>query len=300
MKKLVRLLAVVVVLLVALVVAGIFYIDTVAKAAIEVAGTRVLGVQTTVDKVSIGLTSGSAAMNGLAVANPEGCATPQFLKLESGAVAVTPASLLSNVIRVPKIEFSGMHLEFEQRVGGDSNVDAILANVKKFAGEGGGKPSGDPKSQPASEGKKFVIDELTLNNISVTARATGVPLGDKGIEIKVPKIVLKDIGSGGSDPVGLDQLTAMIVQGVMKAVMEASNGQLPDIFAQSITNGLAGLGDVFNSKMAVDLGSGLKDLGGNVGKALEDVGKGAGEAIEKGVKDATKGIGDAVDGLFKK
>lgn len=296
MKKIVRLLAVLVVLVIVVAVGAVMYIDTVAKAAIEVAGTKVLGVKTTVDKVSIGITSGSAAMNGLHVANPEGCQAPEFLALDLGGVAVTPASLLGDVIRVPKIELSGMKLEFEQRVGGDSNVDTILANVKKFSGGGGSAPAGGQ----TSEGKKFVIDELSLSNISVTARASGVPLADKGIEIKVPKIVLKDIGSGGSDPVGLDQLTGMIVQAVMQAVMQAGNGQLPDIFAQSITNGLAGLGDVFNSKMAVDLGNGLKDVGNNVGKALEDVGKGAGEAIEKGVKDATKGIGDAVDGLFKK
>jgi hypothetical protein len=297
MKKLIRVLVALVILVIGLVVAAVFYVDTVAKAAIEVAGTKVLGVKTTVSGVSIGLTSGSASLNELLVANPDGCQSPDFLKLNRGALAVTPASLLGDVIRVPKVELSGMHIEFEQRVGGDSNVDAILGNVKKFAGSGDG---GAGKGASSREGKKFVIDELTLADISVTARASGVPLADKGIEIKVPKIVLKDIGSAGSDPVGLDQLTGMIVEAVMKAVMEAGGGQLPAVFAQSITNGLAGLGDAFNSKMAVDLGNGLKDIGGGVGKAVEDAAKGAGEAIDKGVKDAAKGIGDAVDGLFKK
>ncbi len=295
MKKLLSLVVVGVVLLIALAVAGVLYIDTVAKAAVEVAGTKVLGVKTTVGGVSIGLTSGQASLSALKVANPDGCQGPTFLELDNGGIAVTTSSLLEDVVRVPKIELSGMRIDFEQRVGGDSNVDVILANAKKFAGSGGG-------SQPAGEsgGKKFVIDELTLSDISVTARASGVPLTDKGIEIKVPKIVLKDIGSAGSDPVGLEQLTGMIVQAVMEAVMEAGGGQLPQVFAQSITNGLAGLGDVFDSKLSVDLGNGLKDLGGGVGKAVEDVAKGAGEAIGKGVEDAAKGIGDAVDGLFKK
>jgi hypothetical protein len=294
LKKLLRLVVAIVVVVIALGVAGIVYIDSVARAAIEVAGTKVLGVKTTVAKVSIGLASGSASMKGLHVANPEGCKATDFLALDLGDVAVTPASLMGDVIRVPKIELSGMRLEFEQRVGGDSNVDAILANVRRFAG------GGDPSATGDGAGKKFIVDEFTLSDISVTARASGIPLGDKGIEIKVPKIVLKDIGSGGSDPVGLEQLTGIVVQAVMQAVMEASNGQLPEIFAQSIANGLAGLGDVFTSKIAIDLGNGLKDIGGNVGKALEDVTRGAGEAVEKGLKDATKGIGDAVDGLFKK
>jgi hypothetical protein len=297
MKSLLRLVVVFVVLLVAGGIAGYIYLDTIARGAIEVAGTKVLGVKTTVSDVSIGLLSGEASLGGLDVANPEGCKGPSFLKLDTGAIAVTPKSLLEPVVRIPTIDLSGIAIDFEQRIGGDSNVDVILANAKKFAGSSGQAGGGGTDT---GSGKKFVVDTLTITDITVTARTTGMPIAEKGIEIKVPKIVLKDIGSAGSDPVGLEQLTGMVVQAVMQAVMEASGGQLPEIFAQGITNGIRDLGDAFTSKLAVDLGKGLHDVGGQigqgVGKAVEEGAKGLG----KGVEDAAKGLGDAVDGLFKK
>ena len=306
MKTLLKLIVLLVVLLVAAIVAGIFYMDSIAKGAIEIAGTNVLGVKTTVGGVSIGLVSGTAGLDKLEVANPEGFKSPEFFTLQKGGVAVTPASLLSDVIRVPKIELNDLALSFEQKVGGGSNVDAILANLKKFSGgSGDGKPSSSGGSSEG--GKKFVIDELTITNIQVTARTLDMPLGDKGITITVPKVQLRDIGSGGKDPVGLNQLTGMIVQVVMKAVMDAGAGQLPDIFMQGLGNGLAGLGDTFTKGLgglSIDAGKGLQDITDQLGKGVTE---GVGKALEgagKGVEDAAKGAGDAVkkglDGLFKK
>ncbi|MDZ4754073.1 MAG: hypothetical protein SGJ11_06210 [Phycisphaerae bacterium] len=286
MKKLVRIVVVLLVLVVVAAVGVFVYVDQIAKGAIERAGTRVLGVETKLDSVSIGLLSGSATLGGLHIANPEGCKGPEFLLLKKGDIGVTPSSLLADVVHIPKMAFDGLGLDFEQRIGGDSNVDVILANAKKFVGTDGGKSA-------STSSKKFVIDTLELNNVVVTARTTGMPIADRGIVINVPKIVLSDIGSAGSDPVGLEQLSAMVVEAVLKAVMEASQGQLPDIFMQSIANGVRDLGGLFNGKIAVDIGKGLETVGGELGKTLEKGVNDLGKGIEKGV-------GDAIDGLFKK
>ncbi|MDZ4829527.1 MAG: AsmA family protein [Phycisphaerae bacterium] len=299
----VKLGVVVVVLAVAAVFAGVYYLDRLAKGAIEGAGTKVLGVNTTVDSVSIGLMSGDAGLRGLSIANPTGYASPEFLKLSTGEVQVTPKSLLENVVRIPKIELSNLSLTFDEKGDGDSNVKAILANAKRFAG------SSEGKSEDA--GKKFVIDELTITNITVVAHVQGLPLSDEGITVVVPKVQLKDIGSGGSDPVGLNQLSGLVVSAVLQAVLDASHGQLPAIFVQGITSGLGDLGGVFTKgvgSIGVDLGKGLEGLGGDLGKGLgkgvtESLGKAAGD-VGKDVDNAVKGAGDAVkeglDGLFKK
>ncbi|MFO0827601.1 MAG: hypothetical protein U0572_05565 [Phycisphaerales bacterium] len=295
--------ALVVVLIVVVVgglVAALFYIDQLAKGAIEVAGTRVLGVQTTVDSVSIGLMSGTADLKQLNVANPSGFQAKEFMQLGSGGIAVTPASVMSDVVRIPKVELSNLSLQFEEKAGGESNVAAILANVKKFS-------SSSPEAKSDEGGKKFVIDEFTLTNITVTARPAGIPLAGQGITIKVPKVQLKDIGSGGKDPVGMNQLSGLIITTVMQAVLDASGGQLPAVFAQGIANGLGDIGGAFTKgvgSIGVDLGKGLQGLGGNVGgaigKSVEDAAKGVGKGVEDAAKNAGDAIKNGVDGLFKK
>src|SRR5262249_52901007 len=157
------------------------------------------------------------------ISNPEGYQAKTFLVLDKGDVAVNAKSLLSDVVHVPKIELDKLTLEFEEKVGGGSNVDAILDNVKKFTA---GNKSAE---QSDSGGKKSVIDELTLTDIKVTARASGIPLGGQGITITVPKVQLKDIGSGGKDPVGMNQLVGLIVQAVLQAVLDAGGSQLPAV-----------------------------------------------------------------------
>jgi hypothetical protein len=118
LSKLVTLAVVVVVLVVVAVFAVFMYVDSIAKRAIEVAGTKVLGVETTVSKVSIGVMSGTADLATLKIDNPEGYQAKKFLKLDKGSVAVNARSLLSDVVHVPKVELANLNLEFEEKVGG--------------------------------------------------------------------------------------------------------------------------------------------------------------------------------------
>jgi uncharacterized protein involved in outer membrane biogenesis len=284
MKILVRLALLIVLVVVLAAVAAVSWIDAIAKRGIEAAGTRGLGVATTVDGVSIGLVRARAALDGLAIANPEGFGPEKFLRLSNGAIEVAPRTLLEEVVRIPKIELSGLAISFEEKLGSGSNVKKILEGIARSEGDSG------------KEGKKFVVEELIVSDIVVTARTAGLPIGDRGIEIKVPKVRLVDIGSAGRDPVGLDQLSRLVVEAVMKAVLDASQGQLPAIFAQGLGEGLAGLDGLLGKAtggLAVDLGKGFEGIGGQLGTQLEgavqDAAKGAEDAIKKGL-----------DGLFKR
>lgn len=287
MKLLLRLFLLVVLLLVVAGFLAVRWIDSLARRGIEVAATQALGVPTTLDRVSIGLLSARATLGGLDIANPPSFSATPFLALDDGSIEVAPRSLLEDVVRIPKIELSGLAISFEEKLGSGSNVKAILDGMKSRTGEA---------KTSSGSGKRFVIDELVLSDIAVTAKTAGLPIGDRGIAITVPKVRLVDIGSGGRDPVGLQQLSQLVVEAVMKAVLEAGGGQLPDVFAQGLGQGLAGLGDLLGQAtggLSVDLGKGLQGVGSEVGKKVEDA-----------VKDATKGAEDAVkkglDGLFKK
>ena len=77
--KWIRRLFLVVLLFAGLLVAGMFFADSLAEAGIEAAGAQALGVKTAVEACDVGVLSGTFAMRGLRVANPEGFGDAAFL-----------------------------------------------------------------------------------------------------------------------------------------------------------------------------------------------------------------------------
>lgn len=298
-----------VILLIAAVVIALLSIDAVARRAVETAGTYVLGTPTTLDGISIGFLSTSASMSSLAVANPAGFADPTFLALGTGAIAVDARSLMHDVVRIPSIRLSDLRVVLEQK-GDASNASVILENIRRTVGSSGGGGG-------SSDGRRFVIDELLIDDIAITARSSGLPIVPPAVDLKVKQVRLQSLGSGGKDPIGLDQLTAIVVNAVMQAALEAGATQLPRELVEGVLGGIAGIGKgVPDFALAVDTGSGLKDLGGlgqvaqrlgvdlgslaegvgrgvtkglgEVGEKLDEAGKAAGEAIKKGLGDLVK------------
>ena len=117
MKKLLKVVVVLVVLVVILAVAVVFSIDGIAKSAVEKGSNYALGVETTLDGADVGLTSGTFAMNGLTVRNPEGYATPHFLALGTGATEVSLGTLREDVVRIPRLELATIDINLENRDG---------------------------------------------------------------------------------------------------------------------------------------------------------------------------------------
>lgn len=313
MKKLLKLLAVLVILLIVAVTAVVLSIDSIARRAVEVAGTHALGTPTTLSGMHIGILDPSASMKSLAVANPTGYSggSPHFLSLQSGAIAVDAKSLMGDVIHVPSIRLSDLSLDLVQ-VGGESNAGVILANMKRSLGGGSGAPTS------SSSGRRFVIDELLIENISISAKASGLPMQAPAANLKVARIKLTSLGSAGKDPVGMDQLVAIVMNAVMQAAIEAGASQLPRQLVEGMLGGIAGLGGgtLSNFGLSIDNGNGFQPVGdlgsiaqrvgidlsalptkgaqeiqkglGDVGRKLEDAGTGAGETVKKGLDDLLK------------
>jgi|GEM_PF-505320 len=292
-RRLVKL-AVALLLLVAIAIGALIYsLDSIAKRAVEAAGTHVVGTRTTLDDMHIGLVSSSASMNGLSVANPAGFADPTFLTLGEGALGVDARSLMSDVIRVPSIRLSDIHVVLEQK-GDTSNASVLLSNMKKaFGGGGSGGGTG------SSSGRRFVIDELVIENIAITAKASGLPIISPTVDLNVKQVRLESLGSGGKDPIGMDQLTAIVINAVMQAALEAGGSQLPKQLIDGMLGGLAGVGGGLpNFNLAIDTGSGLKDIG-NLDQLAGKLGVDLGSLTGALNKDVTKGLGEKLDEASK-
>jgi len=292
--------AVALVLLIAVGVLIVFMsIDSIAKSAIEKGGTYALGTKTSVSGVSVGVLKGEFSLSGLDVATPAqgGFTSPHFLSLGKGSTAVTLSTLRQPVVEIPSFALEHLDANIESK-GGATNYGAILENLKKVAGAGGGD-----KPQPASTSeKKFIIRKITLTDIKVhvnlAAPALPGAVGDAVAKvttatIPIERIELNDVGSAAGSGVGgsgvtMEQLSGIIVKAVLSAAAKNGGGLIPgDMLGdlQGKLGSLANLDSLTKGGAEIISGAGAK-VSDAVSKGVEDAKKQA----EKGVGDALKGV----------
>ena len=276
----------IVALIVIVILLVMFFINSIAKSAITTAGSSTLGVDTSLDSISIGLLSGHSSIDGLAVANPKGF-DGDFLDLSEGVLDVNLSSLLGDVIEVKQVGLDGLQIQFIQKIDG-SNVNKILDNVKTSSKATPETPSKDGASSDSS--RRFIIDELKVTNVKVSVAVEPISKATAPSTISINKIIIKDIGKkqNGAD---LDQLMAIVVQSVVDAVIKAAPSEIPAIMMQGIEGGLSNLTSFDFGNVQFDGGKGLQ----NVVKSISDIGKSAGG---KDVTDTLKGIGEGIGDLF--
>ncbi len=289
LKKLGIIVGVLVLLLVVAIVALVIYIDVLARKGIEVGATQTLGVNTTLGGVNIGITSGQASLKELNIANPTGFNGPHFMTLGDGSVAVSLGSLTQPVVEIPSLQLTGIDLYLEKK-GGKANYQAILDNLKTSD-----QSQKAPPPTPGKEGKKFVVKDVLIRD--VTVRADVLPVGGP-LVVKVPEIHLQNVGSDGSG-VTMGQLTQIITQATLASVFEAGKGILPSDVLGELGKGLEGLSSLASLGVNVvgDLGGKIGQMGEGAVQAVGDVAKGAGEAVKGATKDVTKGVEDLGKGI---
>lgn len=259
-------------------------IDGIAKRGVERGGTYALDVPTTLDSASVGLLSGSFSMAGLEVKNPEGFSAPHFLKLDDGSVNVSLGSLAKDVVELPTLTLSGIDM-YLVKEGGKANYQVIMDNLKRFEGE-------EKKDPDGGEGKKFVIRRVEIRDVDV--HATVLPIGGAGntMTVKIPEIVLTDVGSGGKS-VSVAQIMDIVIKAVFATALSL-DGALPGDIAEGLKGGLEQLGSL--GEMGVGVAA---QVGGQAVEVIGGVAGEAGKAIEgvgKGIEDAAKGITDLFGG----
>ena len=277
MKKLAKLVAVLLVLL-GVAVLGIFvYIDSIAKAAIERGSTYALGVETTLRWADVGILSGEFAMGGLKIDNPDGFDGDHFLQLERADVKVSLASLRQDTVELPLLVLSGVDMKLQRTLAG-ANYQVILDNLKRFESN----QSKDPGLSDES-GRTFVIREVLISDVNVEVDL--LPIGGQlnRVKVAIDEIRLINVGSGG---VSMSQLTNVIIQAILAAVVQNA-ADLPIDLITDLGGGLAGLTGLgldatfkVGGEVTALVGDVLGEVTKAVGGAGEDVGKEIGKALE--------------------
>jgi hypothetical protein len=286
MKMLLKLVLVLVLLVVVGVVIGAFYIDSMAKSAVEKGATGAMGVNTTLSSADVKVLSGQFALAGLNVANPEGFQTSHFMTLDDGDVSVSLGTLLKDTIELPTLTLDGIDINLE-KAGGKSNYNVILDHMKTSEDSA---PTPDEKA-----GKQYVIRHIKITNVMVHTDLVGIG-GDLGkMEVPIDIIELHDVGSDGSG-LTLRDLSGVIMKTIFAAIV-ANGSKFPGELVNELGGQLAQLGDL--SKFGVEIaGQALGNIGGAAGDLLKGAGDATGGALE-GAGDIGEKIDEGVGGLLE-
>ena len=214
-----KVLLIVVLLIVAVIGAVIYFVftnlDAIVKTAIEQVGSQTTQTAVRVDKVKIRLTDGAGTISGLSIANPKGFAAPNAFSLgeidtqiDINTLTKGPITIDRGIIRKPQVFY-------EMNKDRESNLNALYKNIA--AGTGGGSTK---KPAAKSDEPKLIIRHFQVAEATVEANV--VPLNKK-LTLKIPTIDLKDLGGkSGATPSEISkQVLDTITQRALAAVKQA-------------------------------------------------------------------------------
>lgn len=287
MKIIIKLVVAMLVVLVLVVGGLLYYVDAMAKKAIEYGGSEALGVATTLENVNISLLGGTASLKGLDIANPSGFKQKTFLGLGAGEFAVSLGSLTGDTVVIPKVRFTDILVNLEQ-IQQQNNIEPILSRVKAMSGSSG--KAAQPAASSGDSGKKFILEYLAIENVKVNAVLE--LLGQTAdVNMVLPKIELRDLGKAkGGLP--MPELVRKVVQVILDAVAKSSANLSPDL-AKLLKGQLAGLDTVkaeMVGKATAEVDKKVKEVQGQLSKQLEQV------PLPTGTD---KAIGEETDKLMK-
>jgi hypothetical protein len=274
-KLLVRLVLAVVVLVVVAGVVGYLWLDTIAKEAVQRGGTYAMGVDTTVDKVSLRPFAGQLQMQGLNVANPKGFNGAHLMQTGTFELELVPSSLMDKTIVLKKFELDGLDMYIDQQMP-RSNISVIMDNLKKLGDE-------KPKDQKPSEGKNYRVDLITIRNVVAHVKVLAGP----ELTIKIPEIQLKNVTGDNAAGVALPVLVARILPAILAAVLEQGKGVLPPDLAAALR------GDV--SALTAQLGGQAQQM---VKGVQGEIGKTVGSVLGKDANQPKTPGGGLLDGIL--
>lgn len=237
-----------------------FGLDNVIQWSVNRLGPKILGVDTSVERVYLSPIQGRLTLEGLHVGNPNGFHTDGMFDLSKVDVNLSMRSLFSDPLVVRHVVVEGMVVTYEQGLL-HSNVGTLIDNLS-----GEKKPDEEEAKEPEEEkgeGRKVIIEKFSLADSKVRVAMTGM-MG-LGLPIPLPGMELEGIGAKSGGATAKDVALELLkdIGGAVTGVVTGVGGAVVD---------------------------GAKVVGG----AVAD---GAGVAVDA-VSDGAKAVGGAIAGVF--
>jgi hypothetical protein len=202
-------------------VAGVAWLasslDSLIQSAIERYGPEITGVTVQVRSVNLSPRDGRGSIKGLRLGNPKGYRTDKAAALGEITVALDPATLAGDVIRIREIVVHGADITYE-KTGNLTNLEAIQRNVDAYVRKLGGS------QQPAGgQQKKMIIDSLVIRSSKVNL-SSALTAGNS-LSVSLPDLHLRDIGKRTNGATAAE-VTRQVINALVAAVGRAATSGL--------------------------------------------------------------------------
>ncbi len=193
-------------------VASTFFLGSIVKAGVNRIGPKLTQTNVVLESATLSPLSGSGTLTGLAVDNPAGWTAGRAFYLGRVHVSLQPLSLFSDHIVINEIEIDQPEFLYETKIF-SSNIGDLLAAIEKSVG------SDHAETETAGTGHRPV--KLEVRHFQMTRGKVTVGVGAKAVELPMPPIELKDLGTkeGGVTP---NQLAAAVMKSVTGSVVSAT------------------------------------------------------------------------------
>jgi hypothetical protein len=221
------LLALVVVIVVAAVAAGLWLLrslDAIVARAIEDTGSALTGTRVGVSSVDVELREGRATVRGLTVANPAGFSDHPALALGEIVVAIDVASvqerspLVLSEVRVLRPTVSA------ELAAGGLNLDVLRKNVASAPGDAGAEST--PEA-PAGEPLRIAVGRFDFEEGRLHADTTAV--GGDAHDLALPPVHLSRLGGDAGAPpaeIGERALEAILAKAVQTVAKDRLSSEV--------------------------------------------------------------------------
>lgn len=252
MKKLIKIAAVLVILLVVAIFAVGLFLGSIIKKGVETFGPKVAKVETKIDSANLSLLSGSGSIKGIFVGNPEGYKSPSAIKAGEVSISIKPGTVLSDKVVIQSVRVISPEITMHGLKG--DNLQQIINNIQASAGgsSGGGSTTNKPGQPAPAAGKKLQVDEILIKDAKVN-----LVLGLIGTQtFTLPEIHFTNLGQG---PEGITPTD--LAQKVLQSVLQGSISG-----ASSLPKAATGI---------------IEGAGKEAVKSVEKVSKGIGDLFKK-------------------
>ena len=256
-------------------VLAILFLDAAAARVVAIAGTRVLGVQTTLSSAHIAIFGGTSSLNELAVAQPEGFGTDSMFKVRYAGVTANLPELLSSDVVIEEINIDGVLVTLVEK-GAKVNLQVVADSLNQSS-DASPTPTATPAPTKDSSGT-VTIKQLKVTGIKVLVEGDAHVTAGKILEVNIPDIIVADLGSKTPVSQVAAHVTAQLMNRILLAIVKAQIAGLPSAMANGLQSAAGKVGSIFN------------------GTAEFPVIQGTGAAIKSGVQDLGKGIKDLFGG----